>query len=114
VRFKISKERYAVCEAIVDSGEFTSVSQVLDFAMHDYYYHLTVDGGKIEFIRRSRSADLVVEKDLTPKRAVVDKLAEMMGLEIIVLADYALEYYFQRRGIVNPDGSYDVSKIQPL
>jgi len=114
VKFKISKERYAVCEAIVDSGQFTTVSQVLDFAMHEYFYYLTVDGGEVQFIKRSRSPDSVVTKELTPKRAIVEQLSEIMGLEMIVLADYALEFYFNRLGIVNPDGSYDVSKIQPL
>ena len=111
MKFRIDKSRYAVCEAIVSANEFTTVSQLLDFAMHDYYYFLTVEGGSVSFTKRSRDE---VVRDLTPRREVVVRLSEMLNINMISLADYALEHHFARRGIVRDDGSYDLSVIQLL
>lgn len=98
----IQAAHFARCSEIVEKGEFDSISEVVDFALRLFYYHLKFHGANgITHIPRIGPKKKI---SLRVNDWVMDGFSNLGILTRAEVFDYALDYFFSMRDdMINTD-----------
>lgn len=89
----IIESNFAECERLVKSGQFDSLSDVVEHSMRVLYDSIKLDGSELCYSPRGGPK---VKQSVRVNGWLVDRFSELGMTGISEMADYSLTFYFRR------------------
>ncbi len=89
----IIESNFAECERLIESGQFDSLSDVVEHSMRIFYDSIKLDGSKLSYSPRGGPK---VKQSIRVNVWLVDRFCEMGMTGISEMADYSLTFYLRR------------------
>ncbi len=89
----IIESNFAECVRLVESGQFDSLSDVVEHSMRVLYDSIKLDGSELSYSPRGGPK---VKQSIRINGWLVDRFSELGMTGISEMADYSLSYYFRR------------------
>ncbi len=102
VTFYVDSDLYEQCKGLVDNMEFSNESEVLEFAIHLYYYQINIKGFQPRLIKHDRG----IKKSIRVNQYLIDYFVNTGIFKKAEIADYALDYLIQCRIKFNTESSF--------
>ena len=102
VTFYVDSDLYEQCKGLIDGKEFNNDSEVLEFAIHLYYYQINIKGIQPRLIKHDHS----IKKSVRVNQYLVEYLVNTGMFKKAEIADYALDYIIQCRIKFNTESNF--------
>ncbi len=101
----ILQSNFGECEKMVESGQFDSVSDVIEYSMRTFLDAMRLDGASMSYTSRSGPK---TQQSLRINEWLVKQFSDRGMTGISEMADYSIAFYCRRVGTLQTKGSEEL------